>query len=76
MTGADARHTGRGPLVGDVNGDLCVSVSDLVAVRVNLGSRGSDIDPPGADIDGNGIVNVSDFVHVRTRLGVGPRCSR
>ena len=48
----------------DVNGDGCVNVLDLIAVRNALGSS------PGAeDVDNDGVVNVVDLLKVRNKLG-------
>ena len=59
---------------GDVDGDTCVNVMDLLAVRANLGKEGSGINPPGADIDSDGKVNVIDLLGVRANLGKGSGC--
>ena len=63
---------------GDVTGDGCVNVADLLIVRNNLGNTGSGIVPPGADVAPpeapDGTVNVADLLFVRNRLGEGPGC--
>jgi len=64
------------PVTGDVDGDHCVNVLDLLAVRANLGRTGSEISPPRADIDGDGTVNVMDLLSVRSQLGSGSGCAR
>ena len=59
------------PQRGDVNGDACVNVADLLMVRDALGRSGSDIIPPGSDANSDGIVNVADLLIVRDHLGLG-----
>ena len=61
-------------LPGDVNGDGCVNVADMLMVRNNLGESGSGISPPGADVNDDGLVNIADLLLVRNRLGDGPNC--
>jgi hypothetical protein len=57
---------------GDVNGDDCVNVADLLTVRNNLGRSGSGIP---ADVCGNdNTVNIADLLFVRNRMGQGPGC--
>jgi hypothetical protein len=64
-----------GPRVdGDVNGDGCVNVTDLLTVRNNLGRGGSQIAPSAADVSSDGIVNVADLLYVRNLLGTGWGC--
>jgi len=62
---------------GDVSGDRCVNVCDLLIVRNCLGKQGSAI-PPGVDCappgQPDGIVNVSDLLYVRNNLGKGYGC--
>ena len=62
------------PVRGDVNGDLCVNVADLLMVRNNLGNSGSGIVPPAADVNSDAICNVADLLIVRNSLGTGPGC--
>ena len=60
---------------GDINGDFCVNVADLLIVRDNIGKTGSAISPPEADAYGSdGMVNVSDLLFVREWLGNGDGC--
>ena len=58
-------------VAGDVNGDDCVNVADLLTVRNALGQTGSGIQPPGTDVNGDSIVNVADLLIVRNNLGAG-----
>ena len=51
-------------LAEDVNGDGCVNVLDLIAVRNALGSSAGQ-----EDVDGNGTVNVLDLIKTRNKLG-------
>jgi len=61
-------------LRADVDGDDCVNVMDLLAIRANLGREGSEINPPEADINGDEVVNVMDLLGVRADLGKGSGC--
>ena len=63
-------------VTGDVNGDRCVNVMDLLSVRANLGKEGSVISPPEADIDGDQVANVLDLLAVRAGLGKGNGCAQ
>ena len=63
-------------VTGDANGDACVNVLDLLAVRANLGKEGSEIDPMSTDINGDDKVNVLDLLAVRAGLGKGSGCAR
>lgn len=56
-----------GILVGDVNGNGTVNVSDVVAVKSQLGPV--TVSNFRADVNPNGIVNASDIVKVKTLLG-------
>jgi hypothetical protein len=56
---------------GDVNGDDCVNVADLLTVRNNLGKTSSNLGLPAADVNGDGICNVTDLLIVRNNLGKG-----
>ena len=53
---------------GDTDGDLAVTVGDLLNVIVNLGATTSD-GPAGGDLDGSGDVRVSDLLLVISNLG-------
>jgi hypothetical protein len=61
-------------LVGDVNGDWCVNVADLLIVRNNLGKPAGSA-TPGSDVNGDGSVNVADLLIVRNNMGKGPACA-
>ena len=73
--------SGEGGLIvypqADANRDMCVNVADLLMIRNNLGSSGSNIQPPLADVSPqapdyvDGIVNVADLLIIRNRLGEG-----
>ena len=54
---------------GDLNGDLCVNVVDLLIVRAGLGTSGA----PG-DVNADGVCNVLDLLAVRAALGTGSAC--
>lgn len=56
------------PIDGDVNGDRCVNVSDILFIRDALGAVGEGIP---ADMDQSGVVNMSDVLYVRSRLASG-----
>ena len=58
----------------DTDGDGCVNVMDILAVRANLGKEGSAINPLSADINGDDKVNVLDLLAVRAGLGKGDGC--
>jgi hypothetical protein len=58
------------PVPGDVNGDGCVNVADLLYVRNNLGKTHQQA--PAADMVGdNDGVNVADLLYVRNKMGTG-----
>jgi hypothetical protein len=54
-------------LSGDVNGDGCVNIFDLVAVGSQFGSTSPT--PPEADVNGDGVVDIVDIVLVATSFG-------
>jgi hypothetical protein len=57
---------------GDVNGDDCVNVADLLTVRNSLGKSGENLP---TDVCGNdNMVNVADLLFVRNHMGQGPGC--
>ena len=58
-----------GYILGDVNDDNIINVSDLMVVRGQLGNSGSAINPLSADVNGDTAVNVSDLMVVRGQLG-------
>jgi len=51
-------------LAEDVNGDGCVNVLDLIAIRNALGSSAAQ-----EDVNGDGAVNVLDLIKARNKLG-------
>ena len=57
----------RVPLLGDVDGNECVNVADLLLVRNQLGRSTSG----PVDVNGDGICNVADLLIVRNYLGNG-----
>ena len=59
-------------LNGDVNGDRCVNIADLLSVRNMLGLTGSAAG--ASDVNADGVCNVADMLIVRNRLGNGPSC--
>jgi predicted outer membrane repeat protein len=59
---------------GDVNGDGCVNVADMLVVRNSMGISPAAEDVVGADINGDGLVNVADLLIVRNQMGQGPAC--
>jgi len=67
--GSDAvvlvRHT------GDVNGDLCVNIVDLIEARGNLGKQGTGL---VWDVNSDGKVNVLDLIKIRNAMGQGAGC--
>jgi hypothetical protein len=63
-------QTLRVPLIGDVDGDECVNVADLLLVRNQLGRSTSG----PVDVNGDGICNVADLLAVRNQLGSGTGC--
>jgi hypothetical protein len=54
-------------LAGDVNGDGCVDVLDVVTVAAQFGQTNPD--PPCADVNGDGRVDIVDMVLVAARFG-------
>ena len=60
-------------IIGDVNGDELVNVTDLLIVRNNMGASGTAINPPYADVNRDGLVNVTDLLIVRNHIVTGPR---
>jgi parallel beta-helix repeat protein len=70
---ADNNFTGGWVLVtipGDLNGDLKVSLADLVILAIAYGSRPGDTGwNPKADIDGNNVVGLSDLVILANHYG-------
>jgi hypothetical protein len=55
---------------GDLNGDLKVTLSDLVILANAYGSKPGDIKwNPNSDINGNGKVDLSDLVTLATHYG-------
>jgi hypothetical protein len=62
---------------GDINGDHCVNVTDLLIVRNSLGKPASQ-GYPGADCcpwpGGDGIINVTDLLFVRNNMAKGHKC--
>jgi hypothetical protein len=70
---------GDSPVLGDVDGDYCVNVCDLLLVRNNLGKGSPGCLPAcllNADVNRDGIVNVADLLVVRNNLGNGGGCCR
>jgi len=57
-------------LIGDINGDGKVDLTDLVLVAKAFGSRpgGANYDPR-CDLDGNGVVDLTDLVAVAVHFG-------
>jgi len=53
-------------LVGDLNGDGCVNVADMLVVRNAMGKSGD-----ATDINGDGVCNVADMLIIRNHLGEG-----
>jgi len=49
----------------DINGDGCVDVLDLIAIRNSL--QGSS---PRCDVNGDGSINILDLISVRNKLGM------
>lgn len=65
---ADAKSA----LRGDVNGDGCVSVLDITALRRGLaGGYGVTLDPATADLNGDGTVGTLDVTLLRQYLAGG-----
>jgi len=55
---------------GDVDGNGCVNILDMMIVRNNLGAP-PPIDPPEADVNDDGACNILDMMMVRNHLGDG-----
>ena len=51
-------------LIGDVNSDGVVDISDLVLVAANFGQTGEN----AADVNGDGLVNISDLIAVAAAI--------
>ena len=59
-------------LLGDVNGDGKVDVSDYIGVaNLIMGSIPAGLNVKAADIDGNGIIDVSDYIGVANYIMTG-----
>jgi hypothetical protein len=74
--GVDEDCDGTDPLCqGDVNGDRCVDINDLVAVGLSFGLRTGDPDfDPDADINNDGEVDIFDLVMIGRDFGNGLNC--
>jgi hypothetical protein len=63
-----ASSTGVNPCPADVNGDLMVSITDLLAVISSWGQTG----PNPADVNSDGVVNIADLLAVIAAWGACP----
>lgn len=66
----------RYPIVGDLNDDCIVSITDVVIAATAFGSRPGDWNwNPIADLNGDNIVNIVDLVRIGINFGKGCKCS-
>lgn len=60
------------PVVGDINNDCIVSITDIVIAATAFGSRPGDPNwNPIADLNGDGIVSIVDLVMIAVNFGKG-----
>ena len=66
----DITYTAVFYVLGDVNQDDDVSVSDMIAVKAYLLGKGSitDVSALAADVSGDGEISITDFILIKAAL--------
>jgi len=59
-----------GPVLGDINSNGMVEISDIILCALSFGSQLGDPKwNPDADLDGNGIIDIVDLVIIGVNFG-------